>query len=193
MTLLAAWAIHVNSLPVWGDTDVPYGATDKSQHQAAVKGGRRPAQRTLEGCVLTHPRHFTMVLVPFYGRPTCAFESPLSNPITRTGLTSVKVEGPHRPAEAAAEPPSEGKGGLKQYRRTRTWVGRSGEMTDSLLRSALLALSLCSSMLLAVPFALRSLDPYSRSSPQQSLAHLVPPWDPSIPRVVNPPLVVGFR
>ena len=27
---------------------------------------------------------------------------------------------PDRPAEAAAQPPSEGKGGLKQYRRTRT-------------------------------------------------------------------------
>jgi hypothetical protein len=23
VTLLALWAIHVNSLPVWGDTDVP--------------------------------------------------------------------------------------------------------------------------------------------------------------------------
>ena len=32
----------------------------------------------------------------------------------------MKGEDLSRPAEAAAEPPSEGKGGLNQYRRTRT-------------------------------------------------------------------------
>ena len=38
------------------------------------------------------------------------------------------TEGPDRPAEAAAQPPSEGKGGLKQYRRLLTFSvwGASG-------------------------------------------------------------------
>jgi hypothetical protein len=45
---------------------VPEWGTLKSQQKAAVKGGRRPAKRTLEGCVLSHPRHLTMGLA---GRP----------------------------------------------------------------------------------------------------------------------------
>ena len=45
----------------------------KTNQQAAVKGARRPAERTLEGCVPTHPRGFTMALA---GRPAAGLDAP---------------------------------------------------------------------------------------------------------------------
>ena len=95
---------------VWG-----YGQEHSTKQRSRAAEGRRSGP--LRAASSTPPEILhNGVGWPFYGRPTCAFESPLSNPITRTGSTSVKVEGPHRPAEAAAEPPSGGDGGLKQYR-----------------------------------------------------------------------------
>jgi hypothetical protein len=44
----------------------------RSQRRAAVKGGRRPARRTLEGCIRTHPRRFTMELA---GRPSAGLDA----------------------------------------------------------------------------------------------------------------------
>jgi hypothetical protein len=74
--------------------EVPYCRTFVSQQQAAVKGGRRPAQRTLDGCVEGVRHSPTMELA---GR-VCLFSG-----IQQDGI-SVGIEGvrPHNLSHHAA-------------------------------------------------------------------------------------------
>lgn len=98
-------------VPVWGTLESP--------QEAAVKGGRRPAKRTLEGCVGWHPRRCTMELA---GRPTaglCEPQQPSEIDLTRcVGLDEQRSpkEGPKAPTarQGGGAAAARGTGGLNQ-------------------------------------------------------------------------------
>jgi hypothetical protein len=84
--------------------------------RAAVKGGQRPAERTLEGCVLLAQRIHNGVGRSLQ-RPACVPPEPFRMRAKTSGSVVTPspirgAKGADRPAETAAKPPSEGKGRL---------------------------------------------------------------------------------